>query len=780
MSIRIEQTRRAFSGIYPHLALTNDGRRECGIGAIVPWADSLWYITYTAHAPSGSQDKLYRLDPALSCQAIANSVGGTHANRMIHPESAQLNIGPYLIDQGGGVRALPLKEMPGRITASMRHLSDPELKIYLFCMEGELYEVDVTTLQWRRLFAAHPVAGSHAKGGYTADGCITISNNGEWAWYDRWQLDHTFDDPTGALAQWDGNQWTLIQRRQYTEVMGPGGLTGKAADGDPLWALGWDKKSVLLAVRQGGQWRTLRLPKGSYTHDGGHGWHTEWPRIRQLEGTDQWLMTMHGLLYEFSPDFTADRRAGLRPIANFHKMIVDFCRWEDRIVLACNDASMFDNPLLGRCQSNLWWVTMEDLKELGTPTGWGGPWLNEDLPAEAISDPMLIGGFDHRTLHLRCTGEGEFELQTDQGDGNWQPVDRFRVTDGYIAGTLNENNPGQWARLRSLTPAANVTAYWHLGTVRDPAYYARHAPHFQALAPATPEQPLVEGIIRPRAEPEMPLQYIVYDEEKGDRRRRHYRIDADMRFEPVEEPALIEEFEHKLGGRLEAPDFETDAASALVRQGNQAYRLPRGPAAYDRPWAVGHPRGLREVVTERSLWNIRGTFYELPRESSGGIPRLRPLCTHDRLITDFCSWRGMLVLAGHDPNAQEDEHFLRAPDGQAGLWFGTVDDLWKLGKPRGQGGPWHNTPVEAGCPSDPYLMTGFDKKSLTLWHDASMPVRFTIEIDFLGDGSWSPLQTLEVDPSQRPVHAFPPGFAAHWVRLRASHHCRATAWFEYT
>jgi hypothetical protein len=797
----VEQTIRAFSGIYPHLAVTNDGRFECGIGAIVPWQEKLWFITYTAHAPAGSQDKLYQLDTSLQRRAMEASVGGTNANRMIHAESRQLNIGPYFIDEAGGVRALPLKQMPGRITATKRHLSDPESKVYLFCMEGELYEVDVATLEWRRLFGQHPVAGSHAKGGYTADGRITISNNGDWGWFDRWKEDRSFDGDTGVLAEWDGRDWKVVQRLQFTEVMGPGGLTGQAAEGDPLWAVGWDKKSVLLNVRQWGKWQLLRLPKGSYTHDGGHGWHTEWPRIRQLEGTDQWLMTMHGMLYDFPPGLTAEHRGGLRPIANFHKMIVDFCRWQGRMVLACNDASTFDNPLLGRCQSNLWWTSMDELEEMGAPAGWGGVWLNEAVAAGAMSDPMLINGFGRRTLHLRCDGGGEFELQTDQGDGCWQTLDRFRVNDGYTARTFNGADKGRWARLRCVDGALNVTAYWHLGTVREPAYYRRHEPMFRALPAADGERTVVEGIIRPRSEPEMPLQYIVYRQGQpcgGDVsttfaqgpagrmhhngraiQHLHYRVNEQMEFEPVEEPELLREFEQTLGGRLQAPDFEVDSASALVREADQVYRLPRGPSAYDRAWTGVHPRGLREVVTERSLWNIRGTFYEMPRDSSGGVRRMRPLCTHNRLITDFCSWRGMLVLAGHDPEAAEDEHFVRAADGRAGLWLGTVDDLWKLGKPVGRGGPWRDTPVEANHPSDPYLMTGFDEKSLTLWHDSPLDVRMTIEIDFLGDGSWSALETVNVAPNQRRVYPFAEGFMAHWARLRTDRRCIAGAWFEY-
>ena len=49
---------RQFSGIYPHLASFNS-QGECGTGGVVPWADRLWWITYSPHEPDGSDDKLY-------------------------------------------------------------------------------------------------------------------------------------------------------------------------------------------------------------------------------------------------------------------------------------------------------------------------------------------------------------------------------------------------------------------------------------------------------------------------------------------------------------------------------------------------------------------------------------------------------------------------------------------------------------------------------------------------------------------------------------------------
>ncbi len=58
------------SGIYPHLAVFNDvggnQDRECGIGAVVVWADKLWLMTYPPHRRTGSPDKLYDIDAQLA------------------------------------------------------------------------------------------------------------------------------------------------------------------------------------------------------------------------------------------------------------------------------------------------------------------------------------------------------------------------------------------------------------------------------------------------------------------------------------------------------------------------------------------------------------------------------------------------------------------------------------------------------------------------------------------------------------------------------------------
>ena len=141
----------SISGIYPHLAMFNGGN-ECGTGAVVPWADRLWVVTYAPHSPRGSDDKLYEITRDLRQIIRPESIGGTPANRFIHAESKQLFIGPYAIDAQRRVRAIPYEKMFGRPTGNARHLTDPANKIYYASMEEGFYEVDVRTLAVTELF----------------------------------------------------------------------------------------------------------------------------------------------------------------------------------------------------------------------------------------------------------------------------------------------------------------------------------------------------------------------------------------------------------------------------------------------------------------------------------------------------------------------------------------------------------------------------------------------------------------------------------------------------
>ena len=196
-------------------------------------------------------------------------------------------------------------------------------------------------------------------------------------------------------------------------------------------------------------------------------------------------------------------------------------------------------------------------------------------------------------------------------------------------------------------------------------------------------------------------------------------------------------------------------------------------------WQTEWPR-IRETEHERMLMDCHGMFYELSPWAYGNhVWGIRPISTHLWVLGDFCTYRGMLVMAPDNASPAHGNNHL-AGEPQSALWFGKTDDLWQFGKPSGWGGPWWEEPVTAGAPSDPYLMTGFDQKCLHLTHTASTPVNFRIEVDFLGNQTWKTYATLTVPANGYIHHEFPPGFSAHWVRLVADTGCTATAYFIYT
>ncbi len=217
-------------------------------------------------------------------------------------------------------------------------------------------------------------------------------------------------------------------------------------------------------------------------------------------------------------------------------------------------------------------------------------------------------------------------------------------------------------------------------------------------------------------------------------------------------------------------EFEVDDASVIIEDKTGRYRLPKTSNNYD----ALQSRGTREIESERYMLNAHGTLYEVGRES--GYAAIRPITTHKKRFVDYCTWRGLLVISGTRSDAAKDGHYFPAKNGTAGLWFGAIDDLWKLGKPLGEGGVWKNSAVKAGIPSLPYLMTGYDKKTMTLQSDKEVAI--TLEIDFDLNG-WYQYKTLKLPAGKAVQHVFPDGFSAHWIRAVADKDCNATVWLSY-
>ena len=788
----------SLSGIYPSLAMFNQ-EDECGTGAVVSWAGKLWVVTYAPHRPLGSTDKLYEITPDLKQIVRPESVGGTPANRMIHRESEQLFISYYAIDAQGDVRVIPPDVMPGRPTGTARHLTDPENKVYYATMEEGFYEVDVHTLDVTELYPdgnmkpegeerLDILPGYHGKGLYSGQGVLVYANNGEHG-------QAALEDPThvsGVLAEWDGKDWTVIRRNQFTEVTGKGGIDGADdPSSDPIWSIGWDYRSLILMTREDGEWRSFRLPKSSHSYDGAHGWNTEWPRIREI-GDDQpdLLMTMHGAFWWFPEEFSAGNTAGIRPRSNYLKVIGDFTRWGDRIVLGTDDTAKREflntRRAKGRIaapqsQSNLWFVEPELLDELGPVIGRGGVWVQDDVPAGTVSEPFLIGGFDRGVLHVTHGGEkaAKARLEVDRkGDGQWSSAGEIALAAKDYKWIELPTNDAVWMRLISDTPLSGATAWFHLSnkdgrsTTSDPIFDGIAKPQ---------ERSITGGIVRTLSDDKRTLSLAAMrsgpDQQPVD--VGYYELDGELRLRRIDEPNALEAA--KEDARIPVGVLSADDASLIfIDEYDKRWRLPKGDPAFEDREPLGASRVAREVATERDLFNAHGTFYELPARNAGGFSKVRPVSTHNRRIHDYCSYRGLFIISGMSADLPEDNpHIIRSDDEQAALWAGAIDDVWRMGKPRGEGGPWKDSQVEQGVPSDPYLMTAYDKKTLILSHDQERAATFTVEADLTGDGAWVAYETFEVAPGQTLTHEFPDAYSAYWIRAVADRDMTATAWLVY-
>ncbi|HRP55317.1 hypothetical protein [Agriterribacter sp.] len=792
------------SGIYPHLAYYNE-EGECGTGAVVPWAGRLWVITYGPHKPFGSSDKLYEITPDLQQVVRKESIGGTPANRLIHDESNQLFIGPYAIDGECNVRVISNKEAPGRYTGTARHLTDPLNKVYIATMEEGFYEVDVATLKTKTLYedgnvrkkqsgAQHNqpndlLPGAHGKGLYSGQGVLVYSNNGEAS---AEALKH-FDIESGVLAEWDGKDWKVIRRNQFVEVTGPGGIHGnKNPATDPIWVTGWDHRSVLVGVRHQGKWSFYRLPKASYSYDGAHGWNTEWPRIRDVgtPGRPDYLMTMHGMFWRFPVSFSSKNPAGIRPRSAYLKVIGDFTRWNDRLVFGCDDAakSEFLNRRKekggiagpGQSNANLWFTSVNQPDLLGPDHASGSVWLEEPVQAGIPSEPFLFAGWDKRSAWIRNEGKYpvviNFEVDK-SGNNQWTSVKHIPLSpysSAFIPFTGKEK--GEWIRATSDRNTKATLSFTYAG--KD---MRKTRPDTMFTGLATIKSSSSAGALLYSLGNNRRALGILANKSAKDHTTEtgYYEMDSLMNITVKDDPESATFIREKMAIPSDVITIEKGAV-LITDDLKRRWRLPVGDDKFRELTNTGSLRICREVVTERDLFSCMGTFYELPAENADGFAKIRPVATHHFKINDYASYRGMLILSGVLPErANGNAHIIVSKDKKVAVWAGVIDDLWKLGKPTGKGGPWVNAEVKKNVPSDPFLIGFYDKRTLQLSHTSKQPISITVEVDPTGDGRWIKYKDFVVKPEEKRLHRFPDQFQARWIRFISDSDAVATAWLEY-
>jgi hypothetical protein len=361
----------------------------------------------------------------------------------------------------------------------------------------------------------------------------------------------------------------------------------------------------------------------------------------------------------------------------------------------------------------------------------------------------------------------KFNIELDvAGNGNWIKHTTLSVAPGtYQYLTIPKSLNAIWLRLTADRNCV-ATAFLHLTADFSAQPTAQRSELFKALADTTDSH--VHAARLYASQRSRNLQVIDGDNRHFDFTKESFEFTAQEPDENLENLLKTE------------PTFSVDEASVVLKYKGINLRLPKGSAAFDQPLPSGWPRAMREVESERILANMHGTFYEVPLVTNGQPPAfdlLRPIASHSKQITDYCSWNGLLVLAGVRIGAPADEHVFSSPALNQSLWFGGIDDLWQLGKPVGTGGPWNNSAVKAGVASDRYLMTGYDHKTLLL--SADIDTAFKLEVDIDHQSGWHLYQRFNVTAGQVLRHEFPTEYSAHWLRITADHDCNATATLHY-
>ena len=433
----------------------------------------------------------------------------------------------------------------------------------------------------------------------------------------------------------------------------------------------------------------------------------------------------------------------------------------------------------GQSNSNLWFTSTSLPDQLGPNTAEGAVWLNESVQAGDPAEPFLFAGWPHRCAWIKNDGNGSvrFSFQSSPDGRLWEPLQAIAVKGGEAAWVrFTEEDKGEWIRVvADRSTKATVHFYYadeeERGTLPDEI--------FRGLSDVKGERTkggLLYGLGNNRRA--LGVHATTFSgAESSD--VGYYELSGDMTLERKEDAETDRFMREKFA--IPAGLISVDESSVLVVDDRgRRWRLPLGDDAFTGLTDNGALRIAREVATERDLFNCHGTFYELPAENADGFAKIRPIASHNFRINDYASYRGMLIMTGIDPDqGKENPRVIVSEDGMAAVWAGVIDDLWKLGKPRGRGGPWKNTAVNAGEPSDPYLMGFYDRRKLSLSHSLDAATTFVIEVEPVGHGPWMKYMEVTVRQGETFEHQFPDNFQSRWVRFTADKATTATAWLNY-
>jgi len=389
-----------------------------------------------------------------------------------------------------------------------------------------------------------------------------------------------------------------------------------------------------------------------------------------------------------------------------------------------------------------------------------------------------MAGWNRRTAWLKNEGasSARFTYEVDaQGNNQWKKYCTRTVAPGQSVHFDFDRLKGQWIRVKTAN-ATSCTASFVYSDSRQRT--TANSPIFNGIA-TIKERDTKGGILYALGNDRHNLGILANKTINGTTQEcGYYEMDENMTITKKDDKKSEDFIRTRMS--IPANVITADKASYLITDDAQRrWRLPFNDSKYNELIFKCKARICREVATERDLFNCGGTFYELPAENADGYAKIRPICTHNLQINDYASYRGMLVISGISNISKQNDHIFTSSDGLCSVWAGTIDDLWNMGKPVGQGGPWKDDDVTANTASDPYLIGHYDNKTLKISHKSSNDVTITAEVDPTGDGVWMAYDTYTVKPGEEKVVKLPKGNFAKWIRFKSNQNTNITTWLIY-
>ena len=388
-------------------------RSECGIGALMPWADKLWITTYPDENGNGGGMGLWSLDEDGN-MVLVSETNGTHAGRACSGDYAF--IGEHKIHRDGTVIRMTGFGADVRITAwakvpGQTPDSNGNVWVYALGMDGSIFRVKDSASP-TVTFVGNAAAGlgivgqPHFKAMWGTPKRLYVVSNINFPDGRAGYLDLT---TLGGTLAWTRLDTGVATGASHIEVAG-------SYDGNGhVFALGQDQWTGFLHLIHGndaGPARRFLIPLASRQQV--KGWQQEWMRIRQADTTERYLMDFHGCYYALSPfldstDGNDSQTTGfprLEALGMHTRTTTDFAVFDGKLWLGSNSSSTQSSnkyPNAGQSASILWSVASVDelLSMTRKPRASGAFYWQKAIPAATESEPMLARGYDKKVILIK-------------------------------------------------------------------------------------------------------------------------------------------------------------------------------------------------------------------------------------------------------------------------------------------------------------------------------------------------------------------------------------------